>query len=607
VAVSIRVGNRIEGPVNTSANASNTATAASNARIAAVFEEIADLLELQRANPFRIRAYRDVARTIASWPRTMAEIAAAGEDFDALPGIGEDLAGKIVEILRSGSCALLDRLRSEFPPGISDLLRIPGIGPATVRTLYHELGIRSVAELQRAARDGKIRGLHGFGAASERRIAQAVSAHLERDRRWPIAQAEPIAEAILAHLRAVPGVRRAIAAGSFRRRRETVGDLDILVSTDSESASSDVAKRFTAFPQVARVLAAGHTRASVVLANGLQVDLRIVRPDSFGAALLYFTGSKPHNIALRRIARSRGLKINEYGMYRDRERIAGATESSMYRTIGLPCIEPELREDRGEIEAARDGTLRRLIERADLRGDLHAHTDASDGHDPLRRMAEAARAAGLEYLAITDHSRSLAVAHGLDARRLCAQADAIDRLNEQLPGIVLLKGVEAEILADGRLDLAYDILGRLDLVVGAIHSAFDLSRARQTDRLLRAMDHPNFSLLAHPNGRLLGHRDGCDIDMERVLRHARERGCWIELNAHPDRLDLFDTQCRMAKDAGVPVAICSDAHGGGDFANLRYGIDQARRGWLEAGDVINTLPLTQLRKRLAATMRHSSR
>lgn len=583
------------------------AVATGNAQIAAVFGEIADLLELQRANPFRVRAYRNAARTIASWPCAMAEIAAAGGNFDALPGIGKDLSGKIVQILQNGSCDLLDRLRGAFPPGIAELLRIPGIGPATVRTLYHELGAGSPDELLRAARDGRIREIHGFGAVSENRIAQAVSAHLDRNRRWPIAQVEPVADALLAHARATPGVRHAIVAGSFRRRRETVGDLDLLASAGSQSACAAIVERFTGFPRVARVIAAGRTRASVVLDDGLQVDLRVVRPDSFGAALLYFTGSKPHNIALRRIARSRGLKLNEYGLYRGDERIAGDAEDAMYRAIGLPCIAPELREDRGEIDAARGGALPRLIELEDLRGDLHAHTDASDGRDPLRRMAEAALAAGLEYLAITDHSRALAVAHGLNARRLAAQAEAIDRLNAELRGITLLKGIEAEILADGRLDLSDGVLGGLDLVVGAVHSAFDLDRARQTDRLLRAMDHPNFSVLAHPNNRLLGRRDACAIDMERVLRHARERGCFVELNAHPERLDLFDTQCRMAKDAGVPIVIGSDAHGVGDFAFLRHGIDQARRGWLEPDDVLNTLPLTALRKRLAATMRHSGR
>jgi DNA polymerase (family 10) len=339
----------------------------------------------------------------------------------------------------------------------------------------------------------------------------------------------------------------------------------------------------------------------------LQVDLRVVQPSSFGAALVYFTGSKAHNIALRRIARARKLKINEYGVFtaaqgRTAKRIAGDTETSVYAAIGLPYIPPELREDHGEIEAARQHALPHLVDRNHLRGDLHAHTKASDGVETLEQMARAARDAGLDYLAITEHSQSLTVARGLDAERLGAHIDAIDRLNETLQGIVLLKGIEIEILEDGRLDLPDAVLARLDLVVGAVHSLFDLSRAKQTARIMRAMDHPYFSILAHPNGRLFGTRGACELDMERIIRHARERGCFLELNSQPDRLDLFDLQCRQAKDAGVPVVISSDAHRGADFRWLQFGIDQARRGWLEPRDVLNTLPLAELKTRLGATM-----
>ncbi|WP_147652673.1 DNA polymerase/3'-5' exonuclease PolX [Vulcaniibacterium gelatinicum] len=574
-----------------------------NAQIAAVFDEIADLLELQGANPFRVRAYRNAARTLEAWPEEMAEWATQGRDFDALPGIGKDLAGKIGEILQRGTCAQLDRLRAQFPRGITDLLQVPGLGPRRVHALYHELGIRTPAQLLDAARAGRIRTLPGFGQASERRIAEAVAGHLERSTRWPIAHVASDVEALLAHLRAAPGVSEAMVAGSYRRRRDTVGDVDILVAAPPGHALAD---RLQSFDQVARVLAHGSTRASVVLRNGLQVDLRVVRPESFGAALVYFTGSKAHNIVLRGIARARRLKINEYGVYRTGgrgagTRIAGETEASVYAAIGLPYIPPELREDHGEIEAAREGRLPVLVERADLRGDLHAHTDASDGHESLERMAQAAREAGLEYLAITDHSAGLKIAHGLDARRLLAQCEAIDRLNAGLRGITLLKGIEVEILPDGRLDLPDDVLARLDLVVGAVHSAFDLPRAKQTARILRAMDHPHFSILAHPNGRLFGTRGPCDVDMERIVRHARERGCALELNSQPERLDLFDLQCRMARDAGVPIAISSDAHRGADFRWLQYGVDQARRGWLEKGDVLNALPLGRLWKWLAAT------
>lgn len=573
--------------------------AVDNAVIAAAFEEIADLLELQQANPFRVRAYRNAARTLASWPEEMSLWAAQGRDFDELPGVGKDLAAKIAEILQRGTCDQLERLRASFPRGITHLLQIPGLGPRRVHALYHELGVRTPQELLDAARAGHIRGIPGFGATSERRIAEAVAGYLDRSRRWPLARVDAAVQAVLAHLRAGPGVEDVVVAGSYRRRRDTVGDVDVLVAG---SRGGDACRRLCDFERVARVLAQGRTRASVVLRDGLQVDLRVVRPESLGAALVYFTGSKPHNIALRRIAQSRGLKINEYGVYRGTRRIAGKTEASVYATIGLPWIPPELREDHGEIEAARSHALPRLIERGDLQGDLHAHTSASDGADSLEAMAAAAREAGLDYLAITDHSRGLKVAHGLDEKRLLAQMEAIDRLNERLRGIVLLKGIEVDILADGSLDLPDEVLGRLDLVIGAVHGAFDLPREQQTARILRAMDHPHFSILAHPNGRLSGTRGGCALDMERIVRHAAERGCFLELNAQPDRLDLFDVQCRQARDAGVAVAIGSDAHRGSDFHWLQLGVDQARRGWLQKNDVLNTLPLPALRRRLAASM-----
>lgn len=589
------------GPVDASLERSieGAAVVVDNTAIAAAFEEIADLLELQQANPFRVRAYRNAARTLASWPEEMSLWAAQGRDFDELPGIGKDLAAKIAEILQRGTCDQLERLRASFPRGITHLLQIPGLGPRRVHVLYHELGVRTPQELLDAARAGHVQAIPGFGATSERRIAEAVAGYLDRSHRWPLARVDAAVQAVLAHLRAGPGVEDVVVAGSYRRRRDTVGDIDVLVAG---SRGGNACRRLCDFEHVARVLAQGRTRASVVLRDGLQVDLRVVRPESFGAALVYFTGSKPHNIALRRIAQSRGLKINEYGVYRGTRRIAGKTEASVYATVGLPWIPPELREDHGEIEAARSHALPRLIERDDLRGDLHAHTSASDGADSMEAMAAAAREAGLDYLAITDHSSGLKVAHGLDEKRLLAQMEAIDRLNERLRDIVLLKGIEVEILADGSLDLPDQVLGRLDLVVGAVHSALDLPREQQTARILRAMDHPHFSILAHPNGRLFGTRGSCALDMERIVRHAAERGCFLELNAQPDRLDLFDVQCRQARDAGVAVAIGSDAHRGSDFHWLQLGVDQARRGWLQKDDVLNTLPLTVLRRRLAASM-----
>jgi DNA polymerase (family 10) len=570
-----------------------------NADIAALFEETADRLEIQGANPFRIRAYRNAARTLGELPQEARTLLEQGEDLTRLPGIGDDLAAKVKEIVTTGRCSLLERLRKELPPAVTELLQIPGLGPKRVKALYHDLEVQTVEQLYRAARDGRIRALPGFGEKTELNILQAVEAHASQTRRFKLAVAAQYADALCAFLQAVPGVDQVTVAGSFRRMRETVGDLDILVTAATDSP---VMQRFTAYDEVAEVLSAGTTRASVILRSGLQVDLRVVDKKSYGAALCYFTGSKTHNIAIRRIAQKRGLKVNEYGVFHGDERIAGEDEASVYKSVGLPFIAPELREDRGEIEAAHAGRLPRLVEFADLRGDLHAHTQATDGHDSLREMALAAKALGLEYLAITEHSRHLAVAHGLDPLRLARQCEEIDQLNSELDGITLLKGIEVDILEDGSLDLPDDVLARLDLVIGAVHSQFHLSRAKQTTRILRAMDHPHFTMLAHPSGRLIDKREPYDVDMLRIIRHAKTRGCYLELNAHPERLDLLDTHCQMAKEEGVLISINSDAHSTFDFANLKYGVGQARRGWLEKDDILNTRPLAALRRLLKRTM-----
>ena len=570
-----------------------------NADIAALFEEIADRLEIQGATPFRIRAYRNAARTLGELPQDARALLEKGDDLTRLPGIGEDLAAKVREIVETGHSSQLDRLRRELPPAVTELLHIPGLGPKRVKALYHDLEVQTVEQLYRAARDGRIRALPGFGEKTELNILQAVEAHASQTRRFKLAVAAQYAGALTAFLEAVSGVGQVTVAGSFRRMRETVGDLDILVTA---AADSPVMQRFTGYDEVAEVLSAGTTRASVVLKSGLQVDLRVVAQEAYGAALCYFTGSKAHNIAIRRIAQSRGLKVNEYGVFRGAERIAGEDEASVYKSVGLPWIAPELREDRGEIEAAHAGSLPRLVEFSDLRGDLHVHTKATDGHDSLREMALAAKAMGLDYLAITEHSRHLTVAHGLDPKRLARQCEEIERLNDELDGITLLKGIEVDILEDGSLDLPDDVLGRLDLVIGAVHSRFHLSRAKQTERILRAMDHPHFSMLAHPSGRLIDRRAPYDVDTLRIIRHAKKRGCYLELNAHPERLDLLDSHCQMAKEEGVLVSVNSDAHSTFDFANLKYGVGQARRGWLEKDDVLNTRPLADLRRLLRRTM-----
>jgi DNA polymerase (family 10) len=570
-----------------------------NADIAVIFEEIADLLEIQGANPFRIRAYRNAARIVGELSQEVSRLQEKGEDLTELPGIGDDLAAKIKEIVDSGHCSLLDRLHTELPPAITELLKIPGIGPKRVKALYHDLEVQTIEQLYRAARDGRIRVLPGFGEKTENNILQAIEVHANQTQRFKLAAAAQYADALEKFLAAIPGVTKVTSAGSYRRMRETVGDLDILVVA---LAPNSVIQSFTAYDEVAEILSAGVTRASVILKCGMQVDLRVVKEESYGAALHYFTGSKSHNIALRRIAQKNGLKINEYGVFRDKIRIAGETEASVYAAIGLSYIPPELRENRGEIAIAKAGKLPQLVEQKDLRGDLHAHTKATDGHNTLREMALAGLSNGFEYLAITEHSRRLAFAHGLDTLRLAQQCDEIDQLNAELKGITLLKSIEVDILQDGSLDLPDSALAQLDLVVGAVHSNFNLSRVKQTERILRAMQHPHFTLLAHPTGRLIQRRAPYDVDMLRIIREAKNRGCFLELNAHPERLDLLDTHCQMAKEEGVLISINSDAHSIYDFSNLRFGIGQARRGWLEKHNVLNTRSLKELRLLINRTM-----
>lgn len=576
-----------------------------NADIAAIFEEIADLLEIQGSNPFRIRAYRNAARVVSELPEELSHLIERGEELPKLPGIGQDLAAKIKEIITTGHCSLHDQLHVDLPPAITELLKIPGIGPKRVKTLYQHLNVNTLEQLHRAALDGRIRTLPGFGEKTEHNILHAIAVNANQARRFKLTVAAQYAEALEKYLASTPEILQVTIAGSYRRMRETVGDLDILATTAASLAASKVVTRFIGYEEVAEILSAGKTRASVILKCGLQVDLRVVKPESYGAALHYLTGSKSHNIAIRVLAQKKGLKINEYGVFRDGIRIAGETEASVYVAVGLVPIPPELRENRGEIEIAQTGKLPQLIERQDLRGDLHVHTKATDGRHSLREMALAGLSHGFEYLAITEHSRRLTIAHGLDTQRLMQQCDEIDQLNETLQGITLLKSIEVDILEDGNLDLPDSALARLDMVVGAVHSHFNLSRAKQTERILRAMQRPYFTLLAHPTGRLLPYRAPYDIDMARIIREAKHRGCFLELNAHPDRLDLLDIQCQMAKDEGVLISINSDAHSIYDFSNLRFGIGQARRGWLEKHDVLNTRNLHQLQLLIRPVMQNN--
>jgi DNA polymerase (family 10) len=567
-----------------------------NADLAAAFEQTADLLDLQQANPFRVRAYRNAARLVGDLKLDLVAQIEQGQPLPKLPGIGPDLAGKIEEFARSGHLALLDRLRRQIPSGVAEMLRLPGLGPKRVRALYEELHVTTLPQLARAARDGRIRMLPGFGARTEARILEAIEVHSHQAQRLKLVSAAQYASALIAWLRKAPGVSEVTAAGSLRRSRETVGDLDLVACATDGAA---VCRHLVAYPEVAEVRGSGDTRATVVLHSGLQVDLRVVPRASFGAALLYFTGSKAHNIRLRTLAIERGLKLNEYGLFAGRKTVAAATEEEVYRALGLPWIAPELREDRGEIEAASKNRLPLLIERADLAGDLHAHTDWSDGTAGIAAMARAAKAHGLSYLAISDHSRRLTVAHGLDPVRLAKQCAEVEELNRSLKGIELLTGIEVDVLDDGGLDLPDSALAPLGVVIAAVHSKFDLSRAAQTRRILAALEHPKVKILAHPVGRLIDKREPYDVDMLAVIRKCKARGVALELNAHPQRLDLTDAACRMAKDEGARIVINSDAHAEHEFDNLDFGIGQARRGWLEKNDVINTRPLREVRAWLA--------
>ncbi len=570
-----------------------------NEDIALIFDEMADLLEIEEANPFRVRAYRNAARTIRGLGRELGEMLTAGEDLTRLPGIGKDLAAKIEEILTTGHAKALDNLHKEVPASLEALLKIPGLGPKRVKLLYKELNIKTLKQLERAARNGKLSALPGFGAKTEQRILEAIGAHRSLETRFLRNVARQYAEPLVQYLQAISGVENVVVAGSYRRGKETVGDLDILVATKAESP---VMQKFVSYDEVVEVASKGTTRSTVFLRNGLQVDLRVVEQQSFGAALHYFTGSKAHNIQVRRLGQQRGLKINEYGVFKGEQSIAGKTEESVFKAVGLPFIPPELREGRGEIEAATAKQLPDLITRQDLQGDLHTHSRATDGKASIEEMAQAAKQCGLKYLAITDHSQHLTVVHGLDRKRLQKQLDEIDKLNAKLSGITILKGIEVDILEDGSLDLPDNVLSQLDLVIGAVHSQFRLSRSKQTTRILRAMDSRYFSILAHPSGRLLNEREPCELDMPRIIEAARERGCYLELNSQPQRLDLFDNYCQLAKEQGVLICINSDSHSTNGFDLLEGGINQARRGWLEKQDVLNTRSMKELRKLLKTTM-----
>ena len=563
-----------------------------NAEIAELFNRLADLLEIEDANPFRVRAYRNAARTVSGLTRNINDLVSAGENLTELEGIGDALAQKIETIVKTGRLPQLEKVEARTPPALSKLMKIKGLGPKRVKALYKQLRIDSLEDLEHAARSGKISALEGFGKKTEDLILQRAERFSGVEERMKLPMAEDIVSPLVAYLKASKEIKDITVAGSFRRRKETVGDLDILVTARKDSAVMD---RFVGYDEVDEVISQGITRSTVILRSGLHVDLRVVPQVSYGAALCYFTGSKAHNIAVRKIGVKKGYKINEYGVFRGDKRIAGKTEKEVFDRVDLPYIEPELREDRGEIEAGKQGKLPKLISLEEIRGDLHCHTKATDGHNSLKQMAEAAKARGYEYIAITDHSQHVAIAHGLNKKRLFDQIKQIDKLNEKLDGIVILKSIEVDILEDGSLDLPDHVLMELDLTVCAIHYKFNLPRKKQTERIIRAMDNPYFNILAHPTGRLINQREAYDVDLEVIMMAAKKRGCFLEVNAQPDRLDLTDTNCKLAKEIGLKVAISTDAHSTGNLDYMRYGISQARRGWLETDDVLNTHTLKDLK------------
>jgi DNA polymerase (family X) len=566
-----------------------------NAEIAAMFDQTAELLEIAGESPFRARAYRRAARVIDGLAQSVGSMISGGGDLAELPGIGKDLAGKIGDIVTTGHFELLDSLKKQLPGDLGDMAALPGLGPKRVKLLYDKLKVRTVDDLRRVLKNGRLAELRGFGPVSAKKLAAALEKPREQTRyRLSVAEAE--AEALTAWLHGGGrGRGRVAVAGSLRRRRETVGDLDMLVTAKDGAAVGD---RLAAYDSVAEVLAHGPTRTTVVLRSGMQVDVRAVPEESYGAALLYFTGSKAHNIALRGIAIAHGWKLNEYGLFSGRRRIAGATEEDVYGKLGLDFIPPEMREDRGEVALAEAGKLPRLVTVEDMRGDLHVHSDWTDGAAPIEAMAEAARALGYAYIALTDHSRRVAMAHGLDPARVSRQIKEIDRINGRLSGITVLKGIEVDILKDGDLDLPDATLAKLDVVVASVHSFFDLPRDAQTERVIRAMQNRHVSIIGHPSGRLIGSRPPFEIDMERVIAAARELGCCLEVNAQPDRLDLNDIHAHAAREAGVRLAVSTDSHSVAGFRNMRFGVDQARRAWLTADDVVNTRPLNELRRML---------
>jgi DNA polymerase (family 10) len=566
-----------------------------NKGLADIFTEIADILDIQGENPFRVRSYRNAARTITDMSQSVQAMVQAGVKLEDVPGIGKSLQEKIEEIVSTGKCSFLEELRAKIPAGLTELLKLEGLGPKKVKLLYDELGVDSVDRLEEAARAGRLRDLAGMGLKTEEKVLKSIQQYRAGMGRFKLSVGYIYFQALLEYLKDTPGVKRLDAAGSFRRHKETIGDLDILAIC---GRGCKVMDRFTKYGDVAEVISQGETKSSVRLGCGLQVDLRVLEEESYGAALHYFTGSKAHNIAIRDRAKDLGLKVSEYGVFRakDEKRLSGAKEEEVFKAVGLPFIPPELREDWGEIQAAEEGKLPRLIELADIRGDLQMHTVATDGKNSIAEMAQKAREMGYAYIAITDHSKAVRVAGGLDEKGLARHLQEIEKVTGQMAGIRILKGVEVDILPDGTLDLKDDILKECEVVIASVHSRFNMEEGEMTRRIIKALKNPNVNILGHPTGRLILEREAYKVNLKEVFKVAIERGVILEINAYPDRLDLRDVDARLAKEMGAKLVISTDAHSTVQLELMKFGVFTARRGWLEAREVINTLPLQGLLK-----------
>jgi len=571
-----------------------------NADIAKIFYEIADLLEIKGESRFRIISYRNAAQVIEALPVSLESIVERDErELEKIRGIGKSIHEKIVEIIKTKKCRLHDELLKEVPSGLLGMLTVSGLGPKKVKMIFEHTGISSLDELEKAATKGALRALPGMGEKSERNILKAIKTLRKGAGLFGIAYANALADEIAAYLKDNNSVLDAVPAGSVRRSKETVGDIDILVACKE---SGNVMKRFAAYHDAERVLSRGKTKSSIILGSGIQVDLRAIDVKSFGAALLYFTGSKSHNVALRDRAKKMGFKISEYGVFKEsgNKWVAGKSEEEVYRAIGLAWIPPELRENRGEIEAAEKASLPKLVSLEDIRGDLHLHTTESDGKNTILELAESAIARGYGYIAVTDHSKAVGIAHGLDEKRLLRQIDEIELFNEKQrasgSSFRVLKGSEVDIRMDGSLDLDGKVLKKLDIVVGSVHSGFSMPENRMTDRIIAAISSGLVNIIGHPTGRLISRREPYSVDMAKIMRAAKKHNVAMEINSYPERLDLNDVHARLARDIGVKVVISTDSHNIAQMENMRYGVANARRAWLEKKDVLNTLPADKLIK-----------